>query len=464
MELDSFGSRIQVFETLYKRLGLEQTLHGVRIPATVIFENNAPVAWYQTIGDAFELDRRAGKDVHPANIFSEFSRGVRTDDCHTIATFVSTINDAESVEFFDAKGLEDFLLRRMDRTDGFLQQWIESVGKCNNVVQCIWSPYVCVVSKRENIYHAMDTKRPMYERGVTYDGPVHLSVEVNIASHVRHSVRDICCTIVEHIALVQKTPVRRMVAYFKVDAAGNIWLLHCGALRTSASQNIIPLELTPRLHTPRPPSKRSVFVGIAEPKLRLRIDPCDRVYPRGSVEALTQQKKVKKKAGRHTPNTVTPRTTVCQWHTSVPSVQSNSTLFQFVKKSCPWDRVRIAMHAGVFAAMQAQGAVGQWVSLATYMLYSQQRTLGVTRRAVIPALPPILIKSGLASKVVKAPYRVEGAVLLCVESVSLNTLRECVIGPLENASRRLLPLHKFRYMALLVVKSRRRMELGSLEP
>eukprot|EP00760_Papus_ankaliazontas_P022890 PhM_4_TR19064/c0_g1_i1/m.54619 len=209
-----------------------------------------------------DIDRRQGKDLDPQKEFVEMVTDARFEPNHVIATYHYIKDEREHVEHLDVRGLCEFFFRRVERPDGFVQRWVASVGKYTNVIQAVWSPNVCMVTKRSNIHRSNDTRVAMYDRCVTYDGPVHMSDEVAVAAHIKFQVRDLCKSIVEHVSIVEELKVQRLIAYFKVDEGGNLWLLYCGSLRCSTAR---PLNLNPSIRKPGPPKR--VFRGIPEPKI-----------------------------------------------------------------------------------------------------------------------------------------------------------------------------------------------------
>lgn len=46
------------------------------------------------------------------------------------------------IEFFDRKGLHDFLYNRFKQQSGILQRFIEPQGTQNSMLRAIWSPKV----------------------------------------------------------------------------------------------------------------------------------------------------------------------------------------------------------------------------------------------------------------------------------------------------------------------------------
>lgn len=222
------------------------------VPSTVVLEHNFPKAWYyNAAGDPHELERKLGRDVDTHLILKDFSESAKSSfdepRGEILATYYSTVDvDGESctrVEFLDYDGLQEFLLRRTRRPDGVLQKWVSCSGKYNTVVQAVWSPHLCIVTKRQSRVAIRDKRFPLYDRAVTYEGPTHYSNEVFVAPHVKWQVKAICQELVNHLYATQRMAVQRMLLHFKVDHDSNVWLLYCSSMRIADRTQ---LNLAPR--------------------------------------------------------------------------------------------------------------------------------------------------------------------------------------------------------------------------
>ncbi len=235
------------------------------VPSTVIFEHNFPKAWYYPSAGGADIERKLGRDVDAASIVHEFSKSsvlgsakhavpMDTASGDVVATYYSTVDidgkSATRVEFLDAAGLNDLIMRRTRRPDGFLQKWVSCPGKRNTVVQALWSPHLCIVSKRQNRLPIRDTRQPLFDRCVTYEGHTHQSDEVFVAPHIRWQVQNICGQVVTFLAKTYRIAVKRMVLHFKVDCNSTTWLLYCGSMRFGehTQLNLAPLYVRHALH------------------------------------------------------------------------------------------------------------------------------------------------------------------------------------------------------------------------
>jgi len=229
--------------------GSHRAVADLCVPSTVVLEHNFPKAWYYNVeGDAHDLERKLGRDVDTHLILKDFrDSAVASAPGDIVAAYYATV-DADRdpgtrVEFLDDEQLQEFLLRRTRRPDGFLQKWVNCSSKYNTVIQAVWSPHMCVVRKRQNRFAMRDKRQSMFDRAVTYEGPTHLSDEVFVAPHVQHQIEEICNSLVHCLFVTQRVAIQRVVLHFKVDSASNIWLLYCSSLRVA---NRTQLNLAPR--------------------------------------------------------------------------------------------------------------------------------------------------------------------------------------------------------------------------
>jgi hypothetical protein len=142
------------------------------------------------------------------------------------------------VEYMNEPQLRDFLLRRTKREDGFLQRWVWPNGKHNNVIQAIWTPHMCLVSRRTNQHAVRDSRETMYDRAVTFEGPSYLSGDSYVAPHVQWQVERFCADLVAYMFAEHHIPLRRMVLHFKVDWNSTVWFLWASSIRVQDKSQI----------------------------------------------------------------------------------------------------------------------------------------------------------------------------------------------------------------------------------
>jgi hypothetical protein len=275
------------------------------IPSTVVLEHNFPKAWYYNAeGDAHELERKLGRDVDTHLIVKDFCDVQSgTADRDVVASYYATVDvDGQTstrVEFLDEAGLQEFLLRRTRRPDGFLQKWVPCSSKFNTVIQAVWSPHLCIVRKRQNRTAMRDKRSSLFERAVTYEGPTHLSQEAFVAPHVKFQVEQTCKALVTMLHTSQSLAVQRMVLNFKVDGNSCLWLLHCCSMRIADRTQ---LNLAPRYV--RHSSDEASEVQLQADALRQKLtnEALESRSPRGGASAS-----VKRSGSAHPLNTMHPK-------------------------------------------------------------------------------------------------------------------------------------------------------------
>eukprot|EP00741_Cyanophora_paradoxa_P007421 tig00001128_g7180.t1 len=241
-----------VIDTLYHYLYLRSIKTGsglkIRIPDTIVYRFRLPAYWFHTADDQLELrDKELLKNKHIEQAFG----GQASGGSDIVATYICDYLDHDgqqmtAVEYFDKKGLHDFLFRRKKVNDGILQKFIEPRGTKNEVLRVTWTPHACVMERRVNRHDLTDPVVDRYDRAVTFDGEHHLSELNSVHGDLfpRH-LRGICAAVVRHLR--DCSPLRyeivRMVLYFKVDIASRINFLYCSSLRLRGEENV-PLPLS----------------------------------------------------------------------------------------------------------------------------------------------------------------------------------------------------------------------------
>eukprot|EP01065_Artemidia_motanka_P030300 TRINITY_DN3630_c1_g3_i1.p1 TRINITY_DN3630_c1_g3~~TRINITY_DN3630_c1_g3_i1.p1 ORF type:complete len:845 (+),score=277.93 TRINITY_DN3630_c1_g3_i1:77-2611(+) len=237
-----------------KKANVVDAVHDIRIPSTVVYGHNFPKEWYMLNKKSGEVERRTGRDITPAAIEQNFcppSTARRFRDGGVVASYFSGVKGQNGqtqarVEFLDHKALKDFLYHRISRADGILQRFITPEGRHNEVIQVVWSPCadVQLITKRQNHYPHDDRRASMHDRSVTYEGPTHLSREAFLAPHIQWLVKRQCQRFVLHFHSTEQVYVQRMVLHFKVDGAGDLWLLWGSSIRVTRVGKEHPVDLT----------------------------------------------------------------------------------------------------------------------------------------------------------------------------------------------------------------------------
>jgi hypothetical protein len=220
------GISDQFFELLWAKDELNFG-PNISVPDTVIFRYGKPTQWYFSGLDG-KLKKKNKQNLINVRIEEAFTR--RAVGCDLVAFYIETAEEGDEdgpsgvaatsmVEYFDRKGLHDFLYNRFKQKSGVLQRFIEPQGTHNSMVRAIWSPKVCLLERRVNNHQLQDIRFGLYERAVTYEGPDYLSEAAPLRGEILPSaLQSLCDTVVSHISEVsfQKQQIARMVLNFKV--------------------------------------------------------------------------------------------------------------------------------------------------------------------------------------------------------------------------------------------------------
>ena len=214
------------------------------LPDTVVYKFGQPVHWYFTSTVDSKLKKKNKQNLVNVRIEEAFNK--RSAGCDLVAYYISEValeGSAESdttIEYFDRRGLHEFLYNRWKENNGILQRFVEPKGMHNAIIRAIWSPKVCLLEPRVNSKQLHDQRYGLYERAVTYEGPEHFSAAAPLrGSTLPSQVQRICENLVAHITEVsfQKHCIMRMVANFKVDSKGRIWFLWSSSIRLAGGRS-----------------------------------------------------------------------------------------------------------------------------------------------------------------------------------------------------------------------------------
>lgn len=98
------------------------------------------------------------------------------------------------------------------------------------VIEVVWSPNVCIYSKRRNKHKIDDTRFNIYERCVTYDGPETLSdLEYFVGKQLPQKIQSISSSIALHIKNISYDTfiIKGMVTYYKMVRTANNEIKTC---------------------------------------------------------------------------------------------------------------------------------------------------------------------------------------------------------------------------------------------
>lgn len=120
---------------------------SLNIPDTVVYRFGKPLHWYFTGVDG-KVKKKTRQNLVNVRIEEAFTR--RVLGCDLVASYMEMTEEGKPssdgasahIEFFDRKGLHDFLYNRFKQQSGLLQRFIEPQGTQNSMIRAIWSPKV----------------------------------------------------------------------------------------------------------------------------------------------------------------------------------------------------------------------------------------------------------------------------------------------------------------------------------
>eukprot|EP01065_Artemidia_motanka_P018993 TRINITY_DN2240_c0_g1_i4.p1 TRINITY_DN2240_c0_g1~~TRINITY_DN2240_c0_g1_i4.p1 ORF type:complete len:1048 (+),score=283.70 TRINITY_DN2240_c0_g1_i4:105-3146(+) len=284
---------IDPFDTVINLLGWLATPAGgsvlldVRLPPTVVFRNGVArecVQWQPERG----LTKEA--DLSPAAVQRALlgTSGVVDPQCaQQLAAFAVSRRDDSllgdrrpflTVDYYTHDRLRYVLGAPPLKRDGFkplrtaeeanlvwtglLQQFVPPLDDCNSMIEVLWSPDSVKMEARRNVHPVAAANVFPFQRGATFEGPLHLSEpDENIPNKHVSRIKEVCRHIAGHLRLLTLRSVDRMLLYFKLDKEGEAWLLWCRQLRLHGDaadgppRFRIPSQYRPRSNVkPRPTS------------------------------------------------------------------------------------------------------------------------------------------------------------------------------------------------------------------
>uniref|UniRef100_A0A7S4C7H5 Uncharacterized protein n=1 Tax=Eutreptiella gymnastica TaxID=73025 RepID=A0A7S4C7H5_9EUGL len=224
-----------------------------------------PRAWYLYDEKNQEIKKKALREVSIVSIKRDFSRmegadrsgGRASHDILAQYMYSSGLTDDGeeilTVEFMSQAELDIFLTKREKKGASMLQKFIAPKGPCNGSIQAIWSPHIFHCERRHNLHKLNDPRYSRFERAVTYEGPFYYSQQAFCAPKLERQVRQICDGVVNHVLETERRCISRMVLYFKVDEADQVWLQwsNCLRLHDKQSHNNVRLNLAQLFSAPQ---------------------------------------------------------------------------------------------------------------------------------------------------------------------------------------------------------------------
>jgi hypothetical protein len=237
--LEGRGLRAAFFQFL-QRSSAGSSSPEIAIPDTVAFEHGYPRWWYQYDSKSKEVRRSAGgKDLHAASILDYFigrapkvgSKPLGVVASYTYVVDASETDSAVAVEYHTPDSLQKFLANANDgkKKMGILQALVLPMEIYYTVISAMWCPTVSVVRRRASKRMLTETRSPLLDRFVTFDGPEYHSSEVHCAVETKEKVLDACKRIADHLQRSLHIRISSFQAYFVIARNGEPVMLWSGA-------------------------------------------------------------------------------------------------------------------------------------------------------------------------------------------------------------------------------------------
>ncbi|EGR32322.1 hypothetical protein IMG5_088100 [Ichthyophthirius multifiliis] len=169
----------QAIDNLYyllwlKDSGLKDSSFVVKIPDTIIIKSNQIMNWFFSSKNNDGILVKKDYNLNHKNIFETFTRKISKSGI--VAYFIENIktNSSENeivIRYFTKEKFREFLFAEKEVIrSGILQKFIDPYGENQTLIQAIYSPQLCIFSKRVNYRHLYDNSYDPYERLLTFDG------------------------------------------------------------------------------------------------------------------------------------------------------------------------------------------------------------------------------------------------------------------------------------------------------
>lgn len=120
--------------------------------------------------------------------------------------------DIVTVEHFNSRDFQRFLLKPEKPMKSFLQKFIAPKNDKNSTIKVTWTPQFSLLENKMNINKINDQKISLYERVVTHEGPEHLTTQDSINSPtLANDILKTCNFIADHIKKVSRGNEKKSV-------------------------------------------------------------------------------------------------------------------------------------------------------------------------------------------------------------------------------------------------------------
>ena len=233
-ELGYEGLLAGVFKALWTKARGRQasTLHGVRVPPTIVYRFTKPVAWYFLSKDG-TLKKRNKKRLQSAAIEEELQNWARGSVCGIAAIFMRPCRDNRdgiSCRYIRTTELRT-ALQEMPSGTGILQAFVEptpSEATARNSV------YIVNWTSRTSNIDLVSNRHKMADTTVSIEERLDLSSALSlcaVTNHARKIVTEASAQIAHHIEELYRVKLGCLTLHFKKDAKNAFWCLYCSNIR-----------------------------------------------------------------------------------------------------------------------------------------------------------------------------------------------------------------------------------------
>ena len=130
-----------------------------------------------------------------------------------------------TLEHLTDEELDPFLFKKIDLELDIIQEFTLSRGYENEMILCDWTPSINILERRLNPNRLHNTRVPLYQRLITYEGPSHLVQTESVVSALVLSDINIACNFISDQLLTHDIKLLHANFYFKIDQNGELVLL-----------------------------------------------------------------------------------------------------------------------------------------------------------------------------------------------------------------------------------------------
>ena len=247
----------------------------VRVPLTMLFRYTRPHVWYESREGGGVRESPVTEAV--CEIIERFVEASRAEcaasdakHCDILCTYMYTATTPPEAaggapgthtvcEYLSHELLIELLRHRSRKHDGVLQLFVAPTGGRASTVRAKWRAGAVTAESRTNMLPISDTRRPLVERAVTFDGHEHQmrtrALDRSCALHAAASEH--LAALAAHLIILipRQYAVTEIVAYMRVHPDGLLYLLCVPSIGLSDAASGAPVACaipsSPRVQMPQ---------------------------------------------------------------------------------------------------------------------------------------------------------------------------------------------------------------------